>query len=98
MNIDTIIKAIQKINPNAKVGIEGTDIDTCIFNWDNGTTPISKTTILAKQSELQALEDVYEKRRQEYGSVVSQLDEIYHNGIDSWKNRIAQIKIDNPKE
>ena len=24
--------------------------------------------------------------------------EIYDNGIDSWKNRIAQIKIDNPKE
>jgi hypothetical protein len=26
------------------------------------------------------------------------LEEIYDNGIDSWKNRIAQIKIDNPKE
>jgi hypothetical protein len=28
----------------------------------------------------------------------SQLEEIYDNGIDSWKARIAQIKIDNPKE
>jgi hypothetical protein len=28
----------------------------------------------------------------------SQLEEIYDNGIDSWKARIAQIKTDNPKE
>jgi hypothetical protein len=27
-----------------------------------------------------------------------QLEEIYDNGIDSWKARIAQIKLDNPKE
>jgi hypothetical protein len=27
-----------------------------------------------------------------------QLEEIYDNGIDSWKARIAQIKTDNPKE
>jgi len=32
MNSDNIIKAILKINPNAKVGVEGTDINTCIFN------------------------------------------------------------------
>jgi hypothetical protein len=37
-------------------------------------------------------------RKALYGSWESQLEEIYDNGIDSWKNRIAQIKIDNPKE
>jgi hypothetical protein len=37
-------------------------------------------------------------RKSLYGSWESQLEEIYDNGIDSWKNRIAQIKIDNPKE
>ena len=42
-----IIKAIKKINPNAKVGIEGTDIDICVFNWDNETTPISREDIKA---------------------------------------------------
>jgi len=26
-----------------------------------------------------------------------QLEEIYDNGIDSWKARIAQIKTNNPK-
>ena len=37
-------------------------------------------------------------RKSLYGSWESQLEEIYDNGIDSWKNKIAQIKIDNPKE
>jgi hypothetical protein len=41
---------------------------------------------------------IIQKRKSLYGSWESQLEEIYDNGIDSWKNRIAQIKIDNPKE
>ena len=42
-----IIEAIQKINPNAEVVIRGNDIDTCIIEWHNGTTPISKNDIKA---------------------------------------------------
>jgi hypothetical protein len=41
---------------------------------------------------------IMQTRKSLYGSWESQLEEIYDNGIDSWKNRIAQIKIDNPKE
>jgi hypothetical protein len=41
---------------------------------------------------------IIQTRKSLYGSWQSQLEEIYDNGIDSWKNRIAQIKIDNPKE
>ena len=37
-------------------------------------------------------------RKQLYGPWDKQLEEIYDNGIDSWKARIAQIKIDHPKE
>ena len=91
----TIIESIIAINPSAVVIV--TDNDVNKIEWLENTPVIDSATILAKQAELQALEDVYEKRRKEYGSVVSQLDEIYHNGIDSWKARIAQIKIDNPK-
>ena len=42
-----IIEAIKKINPNAEVVIRGGDIDTCIIEWYNGTTPISKEDIKA---------------------------------------------------
>ena len=92
-----ICKAILSIKSDAQVSVSGDDINT--LEWhDNNPTNITKEQILAKQFELQALEDVYVNRRKEYGTVVSQLDEIYHNGLDSWKARIANIKINNPKE
>jgi hypothetical protein len=37
-------------------------------------------------------------RKSLYGAWEKQLEEIYDNGMDSWKTRIAQIKADNPKE
>jgi hypothetical protein len=96
MKID-IAQAIISIKSNAQVSVSGDDINT--LEWhDNNPTNITNQQILAKQSELQTLEDVYENRRKEYGTVVSQLDEIYHNGLDSWKARIANIKLNNPKE
>ena len=36
-------------------------------------------------------------RKKAYGPWDKQLEEIYDNGIDSWKARILQIKTDNPK-
>jgi len=42
-----IQKAILKINPNAVVTVTGEDINTCKFEWHNGTTPISKEDIKA---------------------------------------------------
>ena len=44
-----ILKAIQKINPNAEVVIRGIDINTCEIEWHNGTTPIPKADIEAKR-------------------------------------------------
>jgi hypothetical protein len=92
-----ITQAILAIKFNAQVSVSGDDINT--LEWhDNNPTNITNQQILAKQSELQALEDVYENRRKEYGTIVSQLDEIYHSGLDSWKARLANIKAKYPKE
>jgi len=38
-----------------------------------------------------------EARKLAYPPIEQQLDEIFHNGIDSWKATIQQIKDDNPK-
>ena len=43
-------------------------------------------------------EKIKATRKALYGAWDKQLEEIYDNGIDSWKARIAQIKADNPKE
>ena len=52
-----IIDAILKINPNAKVTVVGSDIDTCEIQWLEGTTPISKADIEAKMAELPTVEE-----------------------------------------
>lgn len=49
---------------------------------------------------LKALQDAWDlendsyksKRRAEYPSVVDQLDDLYHNGIDGWKATIKAVK------
>ncbi len=54
---------------------------------------------------LKALQDAYDleydsyksKRSAEYPSVVDQLDDIYHNGIDAWKATIKTTKDKYPK-
>ena len=40
---------------------------------------------------------VISTRKAAYGSWETQLEEIYDDGIDSWKTRIAKVKTDNPK-
>ena len=54
---------------------------------------------------LKALQDAWDleydsyksQRRAEYPDLVSQLDDIYHNGIDGWKTTIKAIKDKYPK-
>jgi hypothetical protein len=92
-----IAQAVLAIKQDAQVSVSGDNINT--LEWhDNNPTNITNQQILDKQSELQALEDVYENRRKEYGNWESQLDEIYHSGLDAWKDRISAIKTKYPKE
>ena len=84
------IKAIKAINPNAEFTFN--DVDN--ITWLNGTTPISKSDIEQKISE----RDYIDKRASEYPSIVDQLDDIYHNGIDGWKATIKAVKDKYPKE
>ena len=36
-------------------------------------------------------------RRDAYPSIAEQLDQIYHEGIDAWKETIAAVKAEYPK-
>lgn len=66
----------------------------------NNQTPPSDAEI---DAELKRLEDEYKaneyqrSRALEYPSIADQLDEIYHNGVDSWKAIIKQTKDKYPK-
>ena len=52
-NIQKILKAIRKIDPNSEMNIVGEDIDTCTITWLEDTTPISKADIKSKILEVE---------------------------------------------
>jgi len=66
----------------------------------------SKPTEADCTNGLKALQDAWDlendsyksKRRAEYPSVVDQLDDLYHNGIDGWKTTIKAVKDKYSKE
>jgi hypothetical protein len=102
-NLTTKIKlyANKEVNFKTEVNLQDDGNGAYIKEWN---LDIPKPTI-AQLDAFEAQATIYENnmkiiqtRKSLYGSWESQLEEIYDNGIDSWKNRIAQIKIDNPKE
>ena len=88
-------KAILKINPKAQFTINADDLNQ--ITWLNGTPPIPKDQILAILPQVEKEINAINNRVKEYGSWQSQLDEIYHQGLDAWKTRIASIKAKYPK-
>ena len=68
---------------------------------DGGTKPTEKECtdgLAAMQAAWDLENDSYKsKRRAEYPDFASQMDDIYHNGIDGWKATIKTIKDKYPK-
>jgi hypothetical protein len=91
-----IIQAIVALNPTAQVNVNGEEIE-----WvDGNPTDITREQIDAKIIELETDYDNKEYQRdreKEYPSIADQLDDIYHNGIDAWKETIKITKDKYPK-
>ena len=92
-----ILHSILAINQKAEVVVKENNVKK--IDWLK-TTPIAEEDILAKQKELQT---VYENNKYQrdramaYPSIVDQLDDLYHNGIDGWKTTIKAVKDKYPK-
>jgi len=87
-------KAIRSIH-NEVVIVNGDTEETIIAKDINGNE------ITIDWSQVNAWVDPNEyqyKREVEYPSIVDQLDDIYHNGIDGWKTTIKAVKDKYPKE
>jgi hypothetical protein len=70
------------------------------WNLENIAKP-TDAQLDALETQAQTYENnqqIIATRKSLYGSWESQLEEIYDDGIDSWKARIKKIKDDNPKE
>ena len=92
-----ICTAILAIKSDAQVSCSGEDINTLVWH-DNNPTNITNQQILDKQAELQALQDVIDKRIKEYGSIAEQIEYITENGLDAWQSKVNSIKAKYPKE
>ncbi len=96
-----IATAILAINPKAEVSVNAEDFEQ--ITWLNGTTPISKADIQAKQAELQADYDAKQYQRDranEYPSWQDQMDMQYwdkKDGTTTWQDAIQAVKDKYPK-
>ena len=87
-------KAIRSIH-NSVVTIYGnTQENITAYDIENNEITIDWTQVNAWVDPEQYKLD----RANEYPSIVDQLDDIYHNGIDGWKATIKAVKDKYPKE
>ena len=94
-----ITAALIELKPGAEWTLRG---DTYAgLEWhDSKQTKPTESEVNAKCAELKTAYDnkKYQRdRAAEYPSVVDQLDDIYHNGIDGWKATIKATKDKYPK-
>ena len=82
-----IHSSVRTINGNTEKTIVAKDKDNkeVIIDW-------TKVKAWKDPNEYQYI------RADEYPSIVDQLDDIYHNGIDGWKKTIKAVKDKYPKE
>ena len=87
-------KAIRAIH-NSAVSINGDTEKTIVAkDKDNKEVTIDWTKVKAWKDP----NEYQYKRADEYPSIVDQLDDIYHNGIEGWKKTIKAVKDKYPKE
>ena len=88
--------AIRKAYPDAAIVDDGTGA----FKADGSQITLVQSDIDAARVTLNnelAATKYQRDRKAEYPSVVDQLDDIYHNGIDAWKATIKATKDKYPK-
>ena len=91
------VDAIISLRPGAKWHMRD---DVLVWEDEEQVQP-TEEELTAEIARLQAeydSQDYARKRQKEYPSLSDQLDEIYHNGIDSWKATIRAVKEKYPKE
>jgi len=94
-----ITDAIVSLRPHSAFILENDDLSR--LEWkDKNTSPPSPEEI---RKELDRLLEQYSKieyqnfREKEYPSIKEQLDILYHQGYDGWKEKIKEIKDKYPK-
>ena len=92
---------VNEVNFLSDVILEDVGQGVYIAEW-NLDTPQPTNEQIASYETVANLAEVNEiiiiTRKNEYGSWESQLEEIFDDGLDSWKTRIKAVKDKYPKE
>ena len=102
-NLSTKIKlyANREIDFLKDVRLQDDGNGAYIKEWNLGIPKPTMAQLDAYEAQATTYENnqkIIATRKSLYGAWDKQLEEIYDNGIDSWKARIANIKLNNPKE
>jgi hypothetical protein len=102
-NLDIKIKlyANKEVDFRNEVRLQDDGNGAYIKEWNLDIAQPTDTQLNALESQATTVENnqrIIATRKSLYGAWEKQLEEIYDNGIDSWKARIANIKLNNPKE
>ena len=100
--IELYLKANSKTWDNTKVSLQDNSDGNGVFiaSWDYDIAQPTVEQIASYETTgniAEALQTVLNNRAKEYPSIVDQLDDIYHNGIDAWKATIKTTKDKYPK-
>ena len=94
-----IVDAILALDSKARVKVVGEDYDKITW-FDDNPNKITVDQIKTKKTELDKVDKANEykmQRKKEYPTIEDQLDDMYHNGFDKWKETIKAIKDKYPK-
>ena len=96
------LEANSKIWDDTKVSLQDNSDGNGAFiaSWSYDIAQPTAEQLSSYETEATKIENnnvIISTRKQSYGKWETQLEEIYDNGIDSWKARITQIKTNNPK-
>ena len=101
INSDTDINlALLQLGKNAnRYRLDQNVVPHKIIEWDSANKDSQPTDdeLNAAYTAWKNANEYKEKRVNEYPDYASQLDDIYHNGIDGWKATIKAIKDKYPK-
>ena len=90
------LNALRSLKPGASYALQD-----LVLTWsDDSQSQPSADELEAEDAKLKKAytDNKYQRdRAAEYPSVVDQLDDIYHNGIDAWKATIKTTKDKYPK-
>jgi len=95
-----IIHAVHSLRPGASWFINGDTYDGLIWFDENELPPPTEEEIQAEIERLQAEynNNQYQRdRASAYPSIEDQLDTLYHQGYDGWKETIDEVKNQYPK-